>query len=919
MNYPIANIFSKRALTLFAAILAVVFSGCATTQMANNGPGGDANSPPVKQMISAISTSEDAETVTVKLASDQKLAYTSIKQPKPLAVVLYFPETRVDQVGANLAVTPNDIISDIRVSDKEASGTPARVEILLKKDVRYDVAAEEQGLYLVFNKTAVAGASARAEKQAPVSGAAQSATRFEQIEIVPQSDRVDMLILADGPVNDYKTFSIETPPRMVFDLPKVTLSGKKERNFTVKSPLISQVRVVGYPDRTRIVLDTDQKYFKAFSAEVTQKGLEIHVVEPGKPATSSSGNAVAAAAAVAQPTVATEPAWVNRIDFSSEQDGKSAILIGTTRAVQYKVAKAGDKKINLNLFDASIPGYRKRPLITTRFESAVNRILPVQTKEMTDRSVISIELRENVPYFIEQKGNLLTLRFEKSTIPPQPVEAANLPSWQKVLAETADHSENTRTTGSGPQPAAAASVKVPQAPMSNGGQLEGGITYAKAHTGPDEYDLQRLETKGAKANLDIYTTETVKRYTGEKISLDFYETDIKNVFRILREVSGKNFAIDKDVSGQVTLSFEAPVPWDQVLDLVLKMNQLGKVYEGDIIRIATLETMEKEELKRQDKLIALQRSRKQEDHITAFIPVNYTDAESIKPHVEAILTKAVDDRNKDHFGKVSVDTRNNILVVTDAPVVIKRAKEIVKKLDTVTPQVIIESRIVEASSEFSKGLGIEWNVDGNTDSHTLGGTVGYNTAVNLGLGGALGSTGLSFQRLFGSQLTLNAQLTASETQGDIRIISAPKIVTVDNKEAKIKQGKEIPYFEESESGGTTVKFKEVNLELTVTPHITNDDRVAMKIQVVKNDVADYTLGVPSIDTKEAVTEMLVNDGETVVIGGVNKSSTLEDQAGIPYLRKVPMLEWLFNAEFEQSLKEELLIFISPQIVRLAQR
>jgi type IV pilus assembly protein PilQ len=918
MNYPMANIFSKRALRLCAAILAVVFCGCAT-QTANNTPGDALQAPSAKQTISKITTSEEGGTVTVTLAADQKLAYTAIKQAKPLAVVLYFPETRMDQVASVLAPAPNEVISSIRVAGKDVGGTPARVEILLKKDVRYDVDADDQNLRLVFSKTAAAAAPVYAA--APASEAARAARRFEQIEIVPGKDRVDLLIRADGPVDDYKTFSIETPPRMVFDLPKVTLAGNKEQHFAVKSPLISQVRVAGYPDRTRIVLDTDPKYFKGFSAKVSDKGLMIQVVDPAKPVTAVAAGPVAAPAAPLA-AAAGEPAWVNRVDFSSEADGRSAIIIGTTQPVKFKIAKAGDKKLDLNLFNTSLPAHRKRPLITTRFESAVDRILPVQTKEMTDRSLISIELRENVPYFVEQKDNLLTLRFEKSAIAPRPVEAANLPGWQKALTESdvRDEGPTARAAAAQPAPAEAPKAAQPLMPATKWEELENGVTYAKAQSGPEAYDLQRLETKGSKLNLDIYTTETVKRYTGEKISLDFYETDIKNVFRILREVSGKNFAIDKDVSGQVTLSFEAPVPWDQVLDLVLKMNQLGQVYEGDIIRIATLETMEKEELKRQDKLIALQRSRKQEDHITAFIPVNYTAAESIRPHVEVILTKAVDDRNKDHFGKISVDTRNNLLVVTDAPTVIKRAKEIVRKLDTVTPQVIIEARIVEANSEFTKGLGIEWGFDGNTDSNSLGGLVGYNTAVNLGaLGGTLGTAGISFQRLFGSQFTLNAQLNASETQGDLRIISSPKVVTVDNTEARISQGQEIPYFEESESGGTTVKFKEVNLELIVTPHITNDDRVVMKIRVLKKDVAGFLDTVPFLDTKEAVTEMLVNDGETVVIGGVNKDTSRNSQQGIPYLNKIPMLEWLFSSDFEESRKEELLIFISPKIVRLAQR
>ncbi len=368
MNYPIANIFSKRALRLFVAILAVGFSGCAT-QTANKSPGGELATPSAKQTISKITTSQDS---------------------------------------------PNDVISAIKVVGKDAGGTPARVEILLKKDVRYDVTPDAQNLCLVFRKTDEAPAPVRAETQTLVSDAAQAPARFEQIEIMPQDNRVDLLIRADGPVNDYRTFSIETPPRMVFDLLKVKLPGNKEQHFTVKSPLVSQVRVEGYPDRTRIVLDTDQKYFSAFSAEVAEKGLMIHVVDPGKPVPASPGATAAAG----------KSALVNRIDFSSEADGRSAIIIGTSEAVQYKVAKAGEKKLDLSLFNTSIPGNRQRPLITTRFESAVDRIVPVQTREMSDRSLmslISIELRENVPYFVEQKDNLLTLRFEKSTIPPQPL------------------------------------------------------------------------------------------------------------------------------------------------------------------------------------------------------------------------------------------------------------------------------------------------------------------------------------------------------------------------------------------------------------------------------------------------------------------------------------------------------------------
>jgi type IV pilus assembly protein PilQ len=200
-------------------------------------------------------------------------------------------------------------------------------------------------------------------------------------------------------------------------------------------------------------------------------------------------------------------------------------------------------------------------------------------------------------------------------------------------------------------------------------------------------------------------TKSKKKYSGEKIALDFYQTDIKNVFRILREVSGKNFAIDQDVSGKVTLTLDKPVPWDQVMDLVLKMNQLGMIVEGDIVRIATLSTLKKENDLRKAQIAALQKEKEQikalEPLETRYIPISYSDAASeVLPHIQNIITKG--------RGSVSVDGKNNQIIITDTAKIIAQAEEITRQIDKVTSQVIIEARIVEVSQSYSKELGFSW-------------------------------------------------------------------------------------------------------------------------------------------------------------------------------------------------------------------
>jgi type IV pilus assembly protein PilQ len=409
---------------------------------------------------------------------------------------------------------------------------------------------------------------------------------------------------------------------------------------------------------------------------------------------------------------------------------------------------------------------------------------------------------------------------------------------------------------------------------------------------------------------------TEKVYTGQKISLDFQDADIRNVFRILHEISGKNFVIGEEVQGRVTLKLDK-VPWDHVLDLVTKMNKLGISEEGNIIRIAPLASLKAE---REAEKSAKEAEQEAAPLITEYIPINYSEATAIQKHLTEVKTAR---------GKVTVDERTNMIIMTDVKDAVQRAAEVVRKLDVVTRQVMIEARIVEAKTNFSREIGIQWGFTHETTrgAADLGGPYGFsgavgganNYAVNLPPSAATSGVAFHFERFPGgaTSLTIDAALSALELQGQLKIISTPKILTLDNKEASIKQGQEIPYTKDEE-GTITTSFVEAVLSLVVIPHITMDDRVSMKITATK-DAPDFSRAVdgqPAIDKKEANTELLVNNGETIVIGGILQETDEKGQRNVPGLSRIPILGWLFSSKTKTSDKNELLIFITPTIVEL---
>jgi type IV pilus assembly protein PilQ len=473
----------------------------------------------------------------------------------------------------------------------------------------------------------------------------------------------------------------------------------------------------------------------------------------------------------------------------------------------------------------------------------------------------------------------------------------------------------------------AADGAVEETVTQGGGSLSWNLSVQGVKT---EQVAVTQRTAGFTAEAPAYAAEGAPkqaRYRGKRVSFEFKDIDIQNLLRVIAEISKKNIVVADDVSGKVTIRLRN-VPWDQALDLILRTKALGKEEVGNIIRIAPLKTLEEETRLRQERKKSLQQ---QEDLLVNLIPVNYAVASDMQARVKDILSER---------GSVTVDTRTNVLIVKDVRANIEKARALVRNLDTQTPQVLIESRIVEASTSFSRQLGVQWggqgsaspatgnptglifpnrvNVFGSSPGEAPGFTEPPNFAVNLpaatnlGIGGAIGMTFGSA----GGALGLNLRLSAAENEGYVKTISAPKVTTLDNNTARISQGVSLPFSQTSAQGTNTV-FVEARLSLEVTPHITQDGSILMSITAQNNQPDPANTGAngqPAIQRKEAQTQVLVKDGDTTVIGGIYVRRGSTNTAAIPFLSKIPVLGYFFRTNTERDDRQELLIFITPRIL-----
>jgi type IV pilus assembly protein PilQ len=422
-----------------------------------------------------------------------------------------------------------------------------------------------------------------------------------------------------------------------------------------------------------------------------------------------------------------------------------------------------------------------------------------------------------------------------------------------------------------------------------------------------------------------------RRYTGHPISLDFQGADLRAVLRTFAEISGLNIVIDPRVNGTVDVALR-DVPWDQALDIILKANGLGYIVDGTIVRIAPLEALEAE----QKKISDLARAQAEAGQITTLThQLSYAKGDDIV----ALLKQANVLSNR---GTAFVDARTNTLIVTDLQDRLTSTTQLLTTLDKPQPQVEIEARIVQANKNYSRALGIQWGFNGRVDpalgnttplafpnsgnlqgrtSGTQGPAAGSSTnaavpsAVNLGVPAANSAVGLALGAINGA-FNLDVALTALETSGNGRILSTPRVTTQNNIAAEMTQGTQIP-IQTVANNTVTVTFKDAALSLKVTPQITAAGTVIMTISL-ENSQADFSRavgGIPPIDTQRANTTVLVTDGQTTVIGGVYLTREQMTNDKTPGLGNVPLIRWLFKRDTNVTSDQELLIFITPRIIK----
>lgn len=430
------------------------------------------------------------------------------------------------------------------------------------------------------------------------------------------------------------------------------------------------------------------------------------------------------------------------------------------------------------------------------------------------------------------------------------------------------------------------------------------------------------------------------KYTGKKISLSFQNVDVRQVLQIIADVADVNMVISDSVSGTMALRLE-DVPWDQALDIILNAKGLGMQRQNNVITVAPLPEIAARE---KAELVARKASSDLAPLHSEIIQINYAQAAGMAALLKsdsptsvrsgrATLAGGTSPGNTSggdngtsllsNRGHVTVDDRTNSLLITDTRGNLDRIRRLIHRLDIPVRQVLIQSRIVIANRDFTRNLGVSQT---GTDSSHL------NNAINNGFDAnnhgysvslpATGATSLLSGSIITDTFSLNLELSAMETENRGEIISSPRVITADGQEANIEQGREIPYQQGSQgsNAGTSVSFKKAVLSLNATPKITPDNKVQMSLKVTQDSVGAFVPtsnggSVPSIDTRSLTTNVLVNDGDTVVLGGVFEQTNNDQSSGVPFIKDIPLLGRLFSGTQRQRNKRELLIFVTPRILR----
>ncbi len=654
---------------------------------------------------------------------------------------------------------------------------------------------------------------------------------------------------------------------------------------------------------------------------VPEGGTLKVVLTPNGPPLSAGAPAPAAAAAPAAspPTTGVRDVRFERAPASASgcaPYGCDRIVVDLGSIPPYSLSTTPEHHLRLELRATTLPTALARTLDVTAY-AGILRSITASHDDDTGSTALDLDRSNDESGVVSVEGGSVVWSFPvtKPTTQPSPIGKIHL---------------DGRVTG------------------KDGGSVRQTVTVARE---PEPKGLQRIETSihdedpkvetaaGAAAGFASSAGANVlaqARYNGRRIDIDLKDADIHNVLRLLADTGHVNIVTADDVSGTITIRMRN-VPWDQVLDVVLQAKGLGMVRSGNLIRVAPMAQLQKE---RELRLAQQKQEYELTPLETRLIAISYAQAEELQQRARELLSPR---------GSIAVDQRTNVLIARDIASNLNYIEELVRSLDTQTAQVLIEARIVEATSNYQRDVGIQWGGDltmgpatgnatgvafpsslgvtgGNYDNNTP--TAGLspftrniatpNFAVNLpaavgtGAGGALGVTLGSID----NTVNIGLRLSALETTGLVRIVSAPRVMVLDNREARINQGTLIPYSQVSALGVQTT-FQEAKLQLLVKPHVTADGSVSMHVKL-NRDEPNFNQtapnGAPTILKREAETDLLVMDGHTAVIGGIYTRNTGRNLNTIPFFGDIPILGILFQRRTASDARNELVIFITPHIV-----
>ncbi|KAF0219013.1 MAG: type IV pilus assembly protein [Geobacteraceae bacterium] len=911
----------------------VVFTGCAQSK-ANLKEGISAGEV-TSAAIQNIKVSGDAS--QIEIYADKPLTYTFYKTTEPPKTIIDLAQTEPGLVKSPIEINTGNI-NQIEVTKHSfGGGFLSRIEISLAKDGEFSVAADpvDKGKLLVtFEKPQTEMVQVKADvqkeeqkdqpkaeeaKSIPAVEVAEKQEKAEEKQPQPEQtseERIATLpvpavaaevkseeklqaaaeakaeeketqakaeeakpapvvvtavnvvkdgveINVTGGVERFKAFKMTKPDRLVVDMFEAK-SSVKAKSVAVNSFGVGIARLGLTPDKVRIVFDATDA-LPPYQVVKSENGLKIIFTEVpaavtgngGKETVSESVKPKAETKKAARPNT---PA-VEAIDFKL-MDGYSRIAIkvgdGCDVGKPTKVAQG----LSLTINNCRIPRKLQRMLDTSSFASAVREVTPYQVRVKGGYSArILAKLRSDAPFNLKQEGDTIHWDIKNPDISETPALISEVVKTSPV--DVAAVAQEERSTGNG---------EIPRS--------------------------QRIiEKPGDK-----------KVYTGRKVSLEFSDADIRKIFQLIAEVSNLNFLIADDVSGTISIKL-VNVPWDQALDVILETKGLEMKREGNIVQIkpaGKFKTME------QDEIEAKKARERAMDLHTEIFDINYSTVSDVVTQLNSLKTAR-------EGVSVTQDARTNRVIVTDIAPAIEKMRSLIKSLDTPEKQVMIEARIVEATSTFTRDLGVQWGVHYKDGSASFLGInqldTGFGGIVSTpvpaaGTSGPGAGVGVSFGKLT-SNIQLDLRLSAAAVNGQVKIISTPKVVTLNNKAAKISQGQSIPY-QTTSAEGTKTEFVEAALTLEVTPHITADGNIGMKIKASNNSAGTGT--PPPINKKEATTELQVKNGETTVIGGIYVDSDTDEDRGVPFLQDIPLLGWLFKSNTKTKTKTELLIFITPRIV-----